>query len=276
MARSGGGPQPEHLRHIVRATHHRTARRCDDVAVQLIGHAGLAASRPGGAPDRSCLDAALALDLARLEVDVVRCADGRIVLRHDLPLPSGVPLTAVDLSGARCEAPDLLTLDEAVEHLAGRLPLLLDIKEPTVVPALATWAAPRRDADLHAVCTGGADALRHLREQAPHLARWRTLPVYHGREDTAHRLAACATRHRLATRLDRLTAEVGAAAVTVDRWAVTARLCAAAHRLGLHLTAWTVNRPRAAAAMRRRGADFITTDRPDLLRTAPRVAGGLG
>jgi glycerophosphoryl diester phosphodiesterase len=233
--------------------------------VQLIGHAGLAASRPGGAPDRSSLDDALAHHLARLEVDVARCADGSIVLRHDLLLPSGVPLPAVDLAGARREAPGLLTLDEAVEHLAGRLPLLLDIKEPSVVAALGAWAAPRPDADLLAVCTGGTAALRHLRESAPRMARWRTLPVYRGREDTAHRLAACALRHRLATRLRGLAAEVGAAAVTVDRWAVTARLCAAAHRLGLALTAWTVNRPRAAEAMRRLGADYVTTDRPDLL-----------
>jgi glycerophosphoryl diester phosphodiesterase len=233
--------------------------------VELIGHAGMAASRPGGAPDRSCLDGALAHGLARLEVDVARCVDGAIVLRHDLLLPSGAYLTAVDLAAARREAPGLLTLDEAVEHLAGRLPLLLDIKDPSVIAALGGWASPRRDAGLLAVCTGDAAALRHLRERAPRMARWRTLPVYRGREDTAHRLAACARRHRLAFRLERLAAEVGAAAVTVDRWAVTARLCAAAHRLGLGITAWTVNRPRTAEAMRRRGVDYVTTDRPDLL-----------
>jgi glycerophosphoryl diester phosphodiesterase len=243
--------------------------------VQLIGHAGLAASRPGGAPDRASLDAALGCGLARLEVDVVRCDDGSIVLRHDLLLPSGRPLPAVDLASARREASGLLTLDEAVEHLAGRLPLLLDIKEPSVVGALGDWAASRRDCDLLAVCGGGAAALRHLRERAPRMARWRTLPVYAGGESTAHRLVACGLRHRLAGRLERLSAEVGAAAVTVDRWAVTAALCAAAHRLGLTLTAWTVNHPRSAEAMRRRGADYVTTDRPELL-APPRVARTLG
>jgi hypothetical protein len=40
--------------------------------VQLIGHAGLAASRAGGTHDRAGLDEALGLDLARLEVDVAR------------------------------------------------------------------------------------------------------------------------------------------------------------------------------------------------------------
>jgi glycerophosphoryl diester phosphodiesterase len=109
------------------------------------------------------------------------------------------------------------------------------------------------------------------------MARWRTLPVYAPGPDTGvRRLAACATRGLLPPRLERLAAEVGAAAVTVDRWAVTPALCAEAHRLGLAVTAWTVNRPRTAALMRRRGADHVTTDQPRLLGAAPRPAFGLG
>ncbi len=245
--------------------------------MQLIGHAGLAASRPGGTHDRAGLDAALDLDLARLEVDVVRCGDGAVVLRHDLLLPSGRPLPGVTLAEARAEAPGLLTLDEAVEHLAGRLPLLLDIKHDAVVDALGAWAAGRADSDLLAVCTDAAPALGHLRERAPRMARWRTLPVHAPHPDTgARRVAACATRPLLPGRLERLAAEVGAAAVTVDRWAVTAGLCAAAHRLGMPLTAWTVNHRRVAARMRRRGADYVTTDRPGLLGGPPRAGRGLG
>jgi glycerophosphoryl diester phosphodiesterase len=250
---------------------------CDHGAVQLIGHAGLAASRPGGTHDRAGLDAALSLDLARLEVDVARCGDGALVLRHDLLLPSGRSLPAVALAAARAETPGLLTLDEAVEHLAGRLPLLLDIKHDAVVDALGGWAAGRADAGLLAVCTDAAAALVHLRERAPRMARWRTLPVYAPGPDTSvRRLAACASRGLLPARLERLAAEVGAAAVTVDRWAVTGGLCAEAHRLGLPVTAWTVNRPRTAALMRRRGADYVTTDQPRLLGAAPRPAYGLG
>ncbi len=245
--------------------------------MQLIGHAGLASSRPGGTHDRAGLDAALSLDLARIEVDVARCADGAVVLRHDLLLPSGRSLLEVNLAEARAEAPGLLTLDEAVEHLAGRLPLLLDIKHDAVVDALGGWAAGRADSDVLAVCTDAASALRRLRERAPRMARWRTLPVHAPGPDTgARRLAACATRGLLPGRLERLAAEVGAAAVTVDRWAVTTGLCAAAHRLGLPLTAWTVNRPRTAAVMRRRGADYVTTDLPRLLGAAPRAGCGLG
>jgi glycerophosphoryl diester phosphodiesterase len=243
--------------------------------VQLIGHAGLAASRPGGTHDRAGLDAALGLDLARLEVDVALSGDGAIVLRHDLLLASGASIETTGLDRARAEAPGLLTLDEAVEHLAGRLPLLLDIKHDAVVDPLGAWAAGRADVDLFAVCTDGAEPLNRLRGRAPRLARWRTLPVYAPRpETTARHVAACALRRLLVGRLERLAAEVGAAAVTVDRWAVSTALCATARRLGLPLTAWTVNEPRVAARMRRRGADFVTTDQPRLLGASVRA--GLG
>jgi glycerophosphoryl diester phosphodiesterase len=100
--------------------------------------------------------------------------------------------------------------------------------------------------------------------------------VYAPGRETARRLAACALRDLLPRRLERLAAEVGAAAVTVDRWAVTASLCATARRLGLPLAAWTVNKPRVAEAMRRRGADYVTTDQPQLLGATPRAAYGLG
>jgi len=64
--------------------------------------------------------------------------------------------------------------------------------------------------------------------------------------------------------------------VTVDRWAVTRGLCATARGLGMPLTAWTVNHPRVAAVMERRGADFVTTDRPALLRAGSRAVRSLG
>ena len=69
---------------------------------------------------------------------------------------------------------------------------------------------------------------------------------------------------------------VRAVRLTVDRWAVTRALCASAHRLGLPLTAWTVNQPRVAEAMRRRGADYVTTDRPALLGAGSREVSRLG
>jgi glycerophosphoryl diester phosphodiesterase len=238
--------------------------------MRFIGHAGLALRRPGGAPDRASLDRALTLELDRLEVDVAATADRRLVLRHDLALPSGRSLEALSLDQARAEQPDLLTLDEATEHLAGRLPLLLDLKGTAVVEPLAAWLSDGgASADSFAVCTDEPDALVRLREAAARVARWRSLPrVPAGPGAGRRRILAAALRHRLVARLDDLAAEVGATALGVDHWAVTGRLCSAAHRLGLPVVAWTVNSGRRARAMAGCGVDMITSDEVARVRAA--------
>ena len=247
--------------------------------MRWIGHCGLAAGRHGGAPDIACLDAALALGLDRLEVDVCVTADAALVLHHDGVLPDGTPLAGVDLHAAR-GAGRLLTVDEALEHLGGRLPLLLDLKGAAVVEPLGAWLAGRGGATGLAVCTDDAAALRRLGELAPAVARWRTLPeVPGGRGESRRRIVAALTRHRLVARLGGLAAEVGAAGLCVDQWAVSRGLCAEAHRLGLEVVAWTVNAALPARAMRRAGVDLITTDRPAAMRralgeTAPSPAAG--
>src|SRR5258706_435998 len=124
--------------------------------LRWIAHAGLARARPGGTPTRQTLTGAERLRVDWIEIDVCQTADGTLVLRHDLLLPS--------------------------------LPHMID--------------------------------------------------------------------------------EVGAAALTVDRWAVTPALCAAAHKLNTPLAAWTVNTPRAALRMSAAGADLITTDRVTEMRAA--------
>jgi glycerophosphoryl diester phosphodiesterase len=236
--------------------------------MRWIGHCGLAAGRHGGAPDIACLDAAMALGLDRLEVDVCATADAALVLHHDAVLADGTPLAAVDLGTARRAGP-LLSLDEAVEHLAGRLPLLLDLKGAAVVEPLGAWLAGRGDVAGLAVCTDDAAALRRLGELAPAVARWRTLPeVPGGPGESRRRIVAALTRHRLVACLGGLVAEVGAGGLCVDQWAVSRGLCAEAHRLGLEVAAWTVNAALPARAMRRAGVDLITTDRPLAMRRA--------
>jgi glycerophosphoryl diester phosphodiesterase len=134
---------------------------------------------------------------------------------------------------------------------------------------VARWLSRRHDPDAWAINTDDPSALETARGTAPHIARWRSLPrVVPGRGEAARRIAACATRALLPARLPHLVDEVGAAALTVDRWAVTPALCAAAHRLNTPLAAWTVNTPRAALRMSAAGADLITTDRVTEIRAA--------
>jgi glycerophosphoryl diester phosphodiesterase len=231
--------------------------------MRWIGHAGLAIDRPGGAPDRECLDRALALAPDMLEVDVAACAGGVLALVHDEVLDGGVPVSALELPALRLALPGVLTLDEAVEHLGGRLPLLLDLKGRDVVEPLGTWLRVRDDAADLTVCTDDVAALLQLRHRAPAAARWRTLPSTRSgtRGEGRRRALAVALRSRLGARVGRLADEVRACGLSVDHLALTPGLCAAAHRCGLVVAAWTVNSGRALRSATRSGADYITSDR---------------
>ncbi|HXA27320.1 MAG TPA: glycerophosphodiester phosphodiesterase [Candidatus Angelobacter sp.] len=239
-------------------------------SLRWIAHAGLAADRPGGTPTRLTLTGAERLKVDWLEIDVRCPADGTLVLRHDQLLPSRRQLAELSLDAIRSEDPDVLTLDEAVEVLRpSSVPTLVDLKDSRDAAAVARWLAAQPDPDAWAICSDDPEALRRAREIAPKIARWRTLPrVAPGRGEGARRIAACALRSLLSARLPRLVEEVGAAALSVDRYAVTPALSAAAHRLTTPIAAWTVNSPRAARRMNAAGVDLITTDQIERMRAA--------
>ena len=238
--------------------------------MRWIGHSGLAAGRPGGTPTRHTLASAEQLHLDWLEIDVWRTADGNLVLRHDLLLASGRRVDELPLADVKHDDPDVLTIDdaaEAVEHTG--IPTLIDLKQPSDAPAVAAWLAQRPDPDRWAICSDEPAALQAMREQAPAIARWRTLPhVAQGRGEPVRRITASVLRSLLPARLPALAGAVGAAGLSVDRWAVTPGLAAAAHRLGLPLAAWTVNTPGAAQRMSACNVDYITTDKPQEMRAA--------
>ncbi len=238
--------------------------------MRYIGHAGLAGDRPGGSPTRQTLALGERLHVDCIEIDVCREAGGTLLLRHDRTLPSGRPVATADLDAVRREDPEVLTLDEAAEVLqTGTVPVLVDLKHAADAGALGDWLGQRHDPDRWWVCSDDRDALTTLRARAPRAPRWRSLPhVAPGRGEGARRIAACALRSLLPARLDRLAAAVGAAGFTVDRWAVTPALVAAARRLDLPVAAWTVNSASAARRMSACGVDWLTTDRVVEMRAA--------
>ncbi len=278
--------------------------------VDVIGHAGLAIGNDGGTTTRDDLDRALDVGVDRLELDVCCTADGRLVVRHDVCITDGAFVADLDLAELRATDPGVLTLDEAVEHLAGRVPLLLDIKMATAAELLGSWLRCRRDSHAFALCTEHLPWLVHLRFAAPCVARWPSVPdlgerrahhvqrvvtglwrshrtvsdlrrgiedvhraARHLREcpqESVGRIAGLPWRGRLPAELLQIRQDVAAAGLCVHRWVVSEQLVEEAHRLGLHVNAWTINYPFAARAVAAAGVDSITTDSVELVRMALR------
>lgn len=278
--------------------------------IQLVGHAGLAIQRDGGSPTRRHLDDAVSVGLDRLELDVCSTAEGVLVVRHDVCLADGRPIADMTLGEMRCTDPELLTVDEAVEHLEGRMPILFDIKTARAAQLLGIWFRGRPDTDAYASCTENLPWLVHLRFAAPRVARWPSYPdigerrTHHVQRvvvglwrshttlsalrrsaaeihrtamqlrraprESVNRLGGLPWRERLPQDIRRTSAEVGAAGICVHHWVVSDELVDEAHHLALHVNAWTVNNPFAARMMAGAGVDSITTDRIDLVRLALR------
>jgi glycerophosphoryl diester phosphodiesterase len=275
-------------------------------APRWVAHAGLAAGRPGGAPTRETLAEVLRAGVDCVELDLCATRDEVLVLRHDVRLAPGRPVATVSLAELRRLGHDLLTLDEAVELVAGRVPLLVDVKCREVTAPLVRWLRQRRSVDVLGVCSDEGEVLVELRRRVAGVPRWWSLPAIPAsspewmwalrdvlaqrrglrglvppladigalardrpwcREDLFH-FAAIPSRRSLPGQLPRLTDEVAAAGLAVAHGAITPALCAAAERLGLLVAAWTVNRVGLARQVMRCGVQIIISDRVVPLRLA--------
>ena len=284
------------------------ARGHPDRSPQVIGHAGLALHRIGGAPTRCHLISALSLGADRVELDVCASADDRLLLRHDLWLPDGRLVADVDLAQHRRLDPSMLTLDEAAEQLGGRLPMLLDLKSARAAELLGPWFARRRDLRLFTVCTENLPLLVHLRFAAPRVARWPSFPDLG--EHSAHRVQSVVAglwrthaslsglrrgaadlrgaarqlrrrpheslarigglpwRESLPVDIARPCQDLAAEGICVQQWLISDRLVEEAHRWGLHVNTWTINNTSVAPTVAAAGVDSITTDRVAAIRLA--------
>jgi hypothetical protein len=290
-----------------------------------VGHAGLAIDRLHGTPDLRRIEAAARLGLDRLELDLCHTADGTMVVRHDDRLEprnvarphllegrAGSPVASTTLSELRRLDPEVMTIDDAVDAVGRRVPLLLDLKMASVAPLLGSWLAGRRDTRDFAVCTESATALHELGDWAPQAERWPTFPAI-GRRRREHvgrvlgglwqtnrdlrragrslrelgravRLsldpAECLGvicglpwRSRLPDIVARRSRELRASGLCIQHWLISPELCERAQRLGLTVTAFTVNDLRVARQVVDCGVTMITTDSVPLLRRALRPSG---
>jgi hypothetical protein len=295
------GTRPRQARAVPEASGDHASR-----PIEFIGHAALAIHRRGGAPTRRHLDHALHVGVDRLEIDLCSSADAALVVRHDLAVAGGRFVGDMTLAELRRDDPQLLTLDEVVEHLGGHMPLLLDLKTARAADLLGRWLSGRRDLADFAICTENVAWLLLLRFAAPRVARWPSFPDIGDRSaNHVRRVVAGLWRthasvhglrqgvvdiHRAARQLPRSPSaslghlaglpwrvrlpldfagpceNVAAAGICVQHWQISERLVDEAHRAGVLVNSWTVNSVAVAEGVIAIGVDSVTTDRLDMLR----------
>ena len=217
-----------------------------------VGHRGAAALAPANTIE--AVEAALVHGVDFVELDVF-FADGKLVVGH-----SRRELTATPV-----------TLDEMFAFLADRAPttgLLADLKlsghDRQLVDALRAHGL----VDRTLACTNHAATLNNLRRIEPALARSRTYPrghVYLGRRRTRVPISGpvlWAMKQALPYRVERLTREVGARAMTLSRRVVTRAAVERCHELGVGVFVWTVNRADLVRRLDLLGVDGVITDDP--------------
>lgn len=241
----------------------------------VFAHRGGAALRP----ENTCLafDHGVSLGADGLELDVHLSADGVPVVIHDFTLdrttdaqgPVG-RLTAEQLAsvdaghrfeahgsfpyrGAGCGIPSLEQVLARYPHV----PLIIELKGGDVRLADAVLSEVRSAGALGRVCVGGVSTtlLRRIRRAEPGVV------TSAAREET--RWALYRSWVGLAPRRPVYRA-FQVPEVKQGHRVVSRRFITAAHRAGLPVQVWVVDRPVDMTRLLEWGADAMITDRPDL------------
>lgn len=184
-----------------------------------------------------------------VELDVQATRDGELVVLHD-PAVSGRRLRELSLADLRALRPEVPTFAEVLEECAGRIGLAVELKQPyryrrhrLTGRTLAALEAHGADPDSVIVVSFEPGAIRETRRLRPGL---RTIQHV---EYVPVRVAATY-------------------AWGVGFWdaRATPRRIAAAQKLGLATTVYTVNEEARMRELAALGVAGIFSDRPDLLR----------
>jgi len=218
-----------------------------------VGHRGAAAL--ARANTIAAVEAALEHGVDMVELDVFFDPARRLVLSHS----------------RRDLAAEAVTLGEMFAFLAQHAPetgLLADLKlaghEKELVETLRAHDLVERTL----ACTNDRRTLARLGRIEPALALSRTYPRGHvyfrGRRTRVpvRGPVLWAMKQALPYRVERLTREVGARAMTLSRRVVTRAAVERCHELGIGVFVWTVNRADLVRRLDLLGVDGVITDDP--------------
>ncbi|MFP3168125.1 MAG: glycerophosphodiester phosphodiesterase [Thermoproteus sp.] len=211
----------------------------------VVGHRGFPRRRPENTI--ASFVAAVEAGADIIEMDVWKTADDVVVVIHDgaVTAPDGVLKVKEarwrELSGYRVDGEPIPTLEGALQAVAGRAGVFVEVKDPEAAGLVGDVLRRVGAASWTAVISFHEEALVPLKGLVPLGLIYAKPP---GRIADARRLGLdlVLPHHRLAT----------------------ARAVDFAHRMGLKVVAWTVNDGRTMEGLWSRGVDGIASDDVEL------------
>lgn len=231
------------------------------VTYRRVGHKGADHITPGNT--HASFDAALAAGVDMIEFDVLRIADGRLVLAHDL---------------RDSERPDVLTLDEGLDHLVtdayAGIELDVDLKQPGYEREVIDALRRRSLINRTLISTMEEQSLPVVRALEPavrlglSVPKLRRNPLSNPLTKPLALLGAYEYRRRLAARVAvRLqTGEIDA--VMAHYAVVDHRLVRTVKEAGGELYVWTVDERKRIAHLEALGVTGIISNDPRLFVSA--------
>lgn len=234
----------------------------------VFAHRGGSALAPENTID--AFDNGIRLGADGLELDVHLSRDGVVVVHHDRTLDRTTTLSgpvaarsAVELNSARVPS----FADVLARYRDGRMIVELKVNRPEL--AVAVVDAVRRADAVDRVCLGGFGqrVLHTVRAMEPAVA------TSAAREEVRWALYRSWVRWPVT--------RVAYDGYQVPEWSgrtrvVSPRFVEAAHRAGLGVQVWTVDREEDARRLLAWGVDALITDRPDIIVPIVKRLSGLG
>jgi glycerophosphoryl diester phosphodiesterase len=239
-----------------------------------VGHRGAAALAPENT--LAAFEVALEHGVEAIEFDVLDLVGGPLVVAHSndlLEVSHGAAAGTVrdrSLAELREVAPDVPTLDEALEFLAGRsrvtahVDLKLQVRLDEVAAALDRHGLTRRAI----VSSFHRDSLAAVARAAPGVKIGFTYPEDRrgvARRRVLHpaiRAGTVALRAALPRRVGAMLVAAGADALMLHQAVVSRATVDAAHARGAAVWAWTIDLPQDLARMTAAGVDAVITNDP--------------
>ena len=215
----------------------------------VIGHRGIPALELENTVPS--IERAVQLGADIVEVDVQRTLDGVLVLSHDenLKRTFGVDVNVrekswSELKGIRKNGYSVARLEEAFEAVDGKAGMFVEIKHPEDTPYVLKLVEEKGVKDWVAVISFYLEVVEELKGRlTTGLVYWKPPGMIPQAKKAGCRIVL--PKYMLATQ----------------------KAVSFAHRLKLFMVAWTVNDPKKAEELWKRGVDGIATDDVRVLKT---------